>query len=40
LSKLLSALSLDISKGEKNIFISAIDIVKNPNIPEKQFIAK
>jgi hypothetical protein len=36
----LSAFSLNICKGEKNIFISAIDIVKNPDIPEKQFIAE
>jgi hypothetical protein len=35
LSRPLSALNLNISKRKKNIFILAIDIAKNPNIPEE-----
>jgi hypothetical protein len=35
LSRPLSVFNLDVSKGEKNIFISAIDIAKNPDISEK-----
>jgi hypothetical protein len=39
LSRLLSAVNLDISREEKNTFILTIDITKNPNISEKQFTA-
>jgi hypothetical protein len=40
LLKPLSVFNLNINKGEKNIFISAIDIVKNLDILEKQFTAE